>query len=76
VLVSRVLYVSLVEVTPSARRRGLAGRLTRALARWGREAGAHTAMIQVEEPNGPARALYATLGFRTHHAYVTRTFSA
>jgi GNAT superfamily N-acetyltransferase len=72
-VVSGVLHVGLVAVTPSARRQGLAGRLTRRLAGWAREVGAHTAMVQVEEPNGPAMALYQALGFETHHAYVTRT---
>jgi ribosomal protein S18 acetylase RimI-like enzyme len=75
-VVSGVLHLGLVEVIPSARRRGLAGRLTRSLFGWAREAGAHTAMLQVEESNAPATALYRTFGFQTHHAYVTRTFNA
>jgi N-acetylglutamate synthase len=68
--------VALVGVTPAARRQGLAGRLTRALARWARESASHTAMLQVEETNAPAIALYAGLGFTTHHSYVTRTLNA
>ena len=75
-LVSGVLHLSLVAVTPAARRQGLAGRLTTALARWAREGAGHTAMLQVEETNGPAVALYAALGFRTHHSYVTRSLNA
>ena len=75
-LVSGVLHLSLVAVTPAARRQGLAGRLSRALADWARGGGGHTAMLQVEETNGPAVALYAGLGFRTHHSYVTRTLNA
>ena len=75
-VVSGVLHLGLVEVAPAARRQGLAARLTRTLAGWARENGAHTAMLQVEESNGPAIALYGALGFQTHHAYVTRTFSA
>ena len=75
-VVSGVLHLGLVEVSPAARRQGLAGRLTRTLVGWGRENGAHTALLQVEQSNGPAFALYGALGFRTHHAYVTRTFSA
>jgi ribosomal protein S18 acetylase RimI-like enzyme len=74
--VSGVLHLGLVEVAPAARRQGLAARLTRTLAGWARENGAHTAMLQVEESNGPAIALYGALGFQTHHDYVTRTFSA
>jgi ribosomal protein S18 acetylase RimI-like enzyme len=76
VLVSGVLHLALVGVTAAARRQGLAGRLTRALAGWARDGGGHTAMLQVEEANGPAVALYAGLGFRTHHSYVTRTLNA
>jgi N-acetylglutamate synthase len=75
-VVGGVLHVGLVEVTEAARGQGLGGRLTRALAGWARQAGAHTALLQVEESNGPARALYAALGFRTHHVYVTRTLNA
>jgi GNAT superfamily N-acetyltransferase len=75
-VVSGVLHVGLVEVVRSARRQGLAGRLTRTLAGWARENGAHTAMLQVEESNGPAMALYGALGFQTHHAYVTRSLIA
>jgi ribosomal protein S18 acetylase RimI-like enzyme len=72
-VVSEVLHLGLVEVAGRARRQGMAGRLTRALAGWARDAGAHTVMLQVEQPNEPALALYARLGFRTHHTYVTRT---
>jgi GNAT superfamily N-acetyltransferase len=75
-VVAGVLHLGLVVVTPAARRQGLAGRLSRTLAGWARANGAHTAMLQVEESNAPAIALYGTLGFRTHHAYVTRSFSA
>jgi GNAT superfamily N-acetyltransferase len=75
-VVSGVLHLGLVEVAPTARRQGLAGRLTGALADWARQAGAHTAMLQVEEPNEPALAVYGGLGFRTHHVYLTRTLNA
>ncbi|HEY2672475.1 MAG TPA: GNAT family N-acetyltransferase [Rugosimonospora sp.] len=72
-VVSGFLHLSLVEVVPAARRRGLAGLLTRTLAGWAAQHGAHTALLQVEEHNHPAVALYARLGFTTHHSYVTRT---
>jgi ribosomal protein S18 acetylase RimI-like enzyme len=75
-MVSGVLHLALVGVTAAARRQGLAGRLTRALAGWAREGGAHTAMLQVEETNAPAVARYAGLGFTTHHSYVTRALNA
>ncbi|MEU6075606.1 GNAT family N-acetyltransferase [Micromonospora sp. NPDC047074] len=69
----RWLGLSLIEVLPEARRQGLAGRLIRALADWGLAAGATHAFLQVEQRNTPAVALYRTLGFTTHHTYLTRT---
>ncbi|HET8682271.1 MAG TPA: GNAT family N-acetyltransferase [Micromonosporaceae bacterium] len=65
------LGVSLMEVAPAARRRGVARRLLRALAGWAARAGADRAYLQVEEDNQPAVALYASAGFTTHHTYVT-----
>jgi len=69
----RWLGITLVEVVPDARRRGLARHLTAALARWASSLGATDAFLQVEEHNAPARALYERLGFTTHHTYVTRS---
>jgi ribosomal protein S18 acetylase RimI-like enzyme len=37
------------------------------------DAGATRAYLQVEERNTAAVAMYAGLGFTTHHAYVTWT---
>jgi N-acetylglutamate synthase len=67
------LHLALVEVAGGARGRGLARHVTRALAQWGREEGAGTAFLQVEAGNQAALGLYGTLGFSTHHRYVTRT---
>jgi GNAT superfamily N-acetyltransferase len=64
--------VSLIEVVPEARRRGLAQHVVGALARWAGEAGANRAYLQVEERNTAAVSLYARLGFSTHHRYLTR----
>ncbi len=64
--------VALVQVTPGARRRGLARHVVRALAGWAAEHGATRAFLQVEERNAAATALYGQLGFRTHHTYLTR----
>jgi N-acetylglutamate synthase len=75
-LVSGYLQIALIHVTPAARRRGLAAQVTRTLAEWGGAAGGHTAFLQVESTNAGAVALYASLGFTTHHRYVTRTLSA
>ncbi|MFD0786762.1 GNAT family N-acetyltransferase, partial [Micromonospora azadirachtae] len=51
---------------------GLAGRIVRALAQWGAQAGATHAFLQVEQRNNAAVALYRRLGFTTHHTYLTR----
>jgi N-acetylglutamate synthase len=73
----RRLHLGLVEVVPRARRRGLARLLTRHLAAWAAGlpggAAAQTGYLQVEQGNTAARRLYAGLGFRTHHTYLTRT---
>lgn len=60
-----------VEVVPEHRRRGLARHVMAALAGAAFDQ-AHTAYLQVEEHNAPARALYESLGFRTHHTYACR----
>jgi len=65
------LGISLVEVDPAARRRGLARRVTRALAGWAAGEGATRAYLQVEEHNTAAVELYRSLGFTTHHMYRT-----
>jgi GNAT superfamily N-acetyltransferase len=64
--------VFLVEVVPSARRTGLARHVVGTLAEWATQAGATRAYLQVEQRNTAAVALYSTLGFRTHHHYLTR----
>lgn len=56
-----------LHVEPAQRRTGLARRLVAELLEWGAERGATTAWLHVETDNGPAQALYASLGFRTHH---------
>ena len=63
--------LGLVEVQERARRQGLAKRLTGTLASWAAELGATKALLQVEQRNGPAVALYTRLAFRTHHRYRT-----
>jgi ribosomal protein S18 acetylase RimI-like enzyme len=65
------LHRSVVEVVETARRGGIAGDVSRALAEWGRSAGAMRAVLQVEERNTGAVALYGGLGFTTHHTYIT-----
>lgn len=68
----RWLGLTLIEVLPRARRQGLATRVVRALVEWGTALGATHAFLQVEQRNAAAVALYRSLGFTTHHAYVTR----
>ncbi|MFC8297076.1 GNAT family N-acetyltransferase [Micromonospora orduensis] len=68
----RWLGLSLIEVVPAARRQGLARRVIHALADWGVSAGATHAFLQVEQRNTAAVTLYRTLGFTTHHTYLTR----
>jgi GNAT superfamily N-acetyltransferase len=72
VVVEDWLGVAAVEVLPGYRRRGLAGRLTGGLLRWGAAHGARRCYVQVEAANAPALGLYASLGFTRHHRYRTR----
>lgn len=67
------LVLSLVEVAPEHRRRGLAQQVARALAEWAVSIGARRAALQVLEENSAALSLYGRLGFTTHHPYVTLT---
>ncbi|NYH43267.1 ribosomal protein S18 acetylase RimI-like enzyme [Micromonospora jinlongensis] len=68
----RWLGLSLIEVSPVARRQGLARQVIHELAAWGVSAGATRAFLQVEQHNTAAVALYQRLGFVTHHTYLTR----
>lgn len=69
----RWLGLSLIEVAPEARRRGLARQVIHTLAQWGMAVGATSAFLQVERSNAEAVPLYRALGFTTHHTYRTRT---
>jgi GNAT superfamily N-acetyltransferase len=68
----RWLGVSLLQTAPAARRRGLGRHVMRALAQWATQRGSARAYLQVEERNAGAVALYQSLGFKTHHTYLTR----
>ncbi len=61
--------VSLLEVIPEVRRRGLGRSLMGAAAQWGAERGAQRVYLQVEETNHAAIQLYAGLGLTIHHEY-------
>jgi ribosomal protein S18 acetylase RimI-like enzyme len=75
---ARAGFLSMVMVDPAYRRRGYARRLLRAAhALAARRHRAHVA-LDVLETNGPARALYASLGYRPLRAfaYYTRDLPA
>jgi len=58
-----------IVVRPEFRGQGLGRALTRALMAWGRNGGAQTVYLQVNDANAIARALYESLGFRAAYAY-------
>ena len=61
-----------VLVTPQARRRGLARRVTESLYAWAWDRGARFAYLQVVATNEAALPLYAAQGFRTVYEYEYR----
>jgi GNAT superfamily N-acetyltransferase len=65
--------LSAIEVAKPARRNGHARALIAALLHWAHEHGAARVYLEVLEANGPARALYESLGFTVHHSYLTRS---
>lgn len=56
-----------LEVSPTHRRRGLAGAVLAELLGWGGEHGATTVWLHVQTDNAAALALYDGLGFARHH---------
>jgi ribosomal protein S18 acetylase RimI-like enzyme len=58
-----------VWVSPGHRRAGLGLVVMAAMLEWAAERGAGTAYLQVRGDNRAGLALYARLGFRTHHTY-------
>ncbi len=58
-----------VWVSPDHRRRRLGLVVMAELLEWAAERGAATAYLQVRGDNAPGLALYAGLGFATHHTY-------
>jgi GNAT superfamily N-acetyltransferase len=61
-----------VLVAPTARRRGLARRLTQSIGAWGRGHGARSCYLQVVATNAAALPLYHDLGFETVYSYAYR----
>jgi N-acetylglutamate synthase len=69
VVVDGWLGITSMATAPEARRRGHARAIVHALTRWAQALGATRALLQVEETNEPARALYRSVGFVQSHAY-------
>ncbi len=65
--------ITAVDVRESARRRGLATDIARALLNYAYSRGHRHAYLQVATENTGARALYEKLGFVEHHHYQYRT---
>jgi GNAT superfamily N-acetyltransferase len=69
-----IALIHAVEVRPSQRRKGAARNILCAAAQWAAENGADRLALAVTEANGPARALYASLGMQVvgHYHYRAR----
>lgn len=61
----QIAVLEAIATDPIVRRRGFARTVVGALLDWAITHGAAYAALQVEEPNGAARALYAGMGFAT-----------
>ena len=64
-----------IETAPSARRRGLAKAVLRALLDWAAGRGAMETVLEVTPSNVGALSLYRSLGFRTRHMYHCRVIT-
>ena len=64
--------LSAIHTAERARRQGLSRVILRELLAVGAQHGAHSAYLEVEAGNAPARGLYESLGFATTHAYHCR----
>ena len=62
------LYVDEIGVTAGWRRRGVAKALMAELFAWGKERGCGHVWVGTEPDNGPANALYASLGLPSYTA--------
>ena len=59
----RVVPIVSVYVTPSERRKGVAGRLLNVAEEWVRDQGGSRTSLWVEEENVPARSFYESIGY-------------
>ena len=69
VAVGEWLGITSMVTLPGARRRGFGRAILHTLARWGSAHGCRRALLQVEQGNAAAEALYASAGFVAHHDY-------
>ena len=68
----REAYLGELVVSPAARRRGIAGRLVAAAEDWARHRGLGRVTLETGTANGPARELYARLGYVEEQVTLTR----
>jgi ribosomal protein S18 acetylase RimI-like enzyme len=68
------LWINEVGVSPDYQRRGLAKRIVAELLDEGHRQGCHEAWVLTDEVNGPARALYASVGGEESLGVVMVTF--
>jgi N-acetylglutamate synthase len=66
---TRWLGISSVRVAEDRRRQGLAAAVCAVLQAWGAGHGAQRVYVEVLADNGPAIALYESLGFQLHHGH-------
>ena len=57
------IHINNVAIRPAFRRHGIAARLLEDVLRWGREKGAHMAILEVRAGNSVAQRLYRAGGF-------------
>jgi GNAT superfamily N-acetyltransferase len=65
----KVAMLHALEITPRARRKGLAGVMMRAGADWAVAQDADTIAVLVTRDNAPAQGLYASLGLKPVEKY-------
>jgi len=73
-LSDRTAMLHALEITPACRRQGSAHHILQAAAHWALDRGGETLALVVTAANGPARALYASLGLQPVGHYHYRQF--
>lgn len=75
-LCGRTAMLHAIEITPARRRQGSAHHIVQAAAQWALDQGADRLALVVTAANGPARALYASLGMQAVGQYHYRQTQA